>query len=49
MDNGQEFIALALQEWCVGSGTGTEYIPPSSPRENQFVESFNSVIRDEFL
>jgi transposase InsO family protein len=27
MDNGPEFIALALQEWCVGSGTGTEYIP----------------------
>lgn len=49
MDNGPEFIALALQEWCVGSGTGTEYIPPGSPWENPFVESFNSRIRDEFL
>jgi transposase InsO family protein len=49
MDNGQEFIAIALQEWCVGSGTGTEYIPPGAPRENPFVESFNSRIRDDFL
>jgi transposase InsO family protein len=49
MDNGPEFIALALQEWCVGSGTGTEYIPPGAPWENPFVESFNSRIRDEFL
>jgi hypothetical protein len=31
MDNGPEFIALALQEWCVGSGAGTEYIPPAVP------------------
>ncbi len=31
MDNGPEFIAHALQEWCTGSGTGTDYIPPGSP------------------
>jgi len=49
MDNGPEFIAIALQEWCVGSGTGTEYIPPGAPWENPFVELFNSRIRDEFL
>jgi IS30 family transposase len=49
MDNGPEFIALALQEWCVGSEAGTEYIPPDSPWENPFVESFNSRIRDKFL
>jgi len=41
MDNGPEFIAHALQEWCTGSGTGTAYIPPGSPWENPFVESFN--------
>ncbi len=28
MDNGPEFIAHALQEWCTGNGSGTEYIPP---------------------
>ena len=49
MDNGPEFIAHALQEWCTGSGTGTAYIPPGSPWENPFVESFNGRFRDEFL
>ena len=49
MDNGPEFIAHALQEWCTGSGSGTAYIPPGSPWENPFVESFNSRLRDEFL
>ena len=27
MDNGPEFIAHALQEWCNGSGCSTAYIP----------------------
>ena len=49
MDNGPEFIANALQEWSAGSGCNTAYIPPGSPWENQFVESFNSRFRDEFL
>jgi transposase InsO family protein len=40
MDNGPEFIAHALQEWCTGSGSGAEYIPPGSPWENPFVESY---------
>jgi transposase InsO family protein len=49
MDNGPEFIALALQEWCVGRGTGTEYIPSDAPWENPFVEWFISIIRDKIL
>ncbi len=49
MDNGPEFITHALQEWCAGSGDQVEYIPPSSPRENPSLESFNSRLRDEFL
>ena len=49
MDNGHEFIAHALQEWCTGNGSVTAYIPPGSPWENPFVESFNSRFRDEFL
>jgi putative transposase len=49
MDNGPEFIAHALQEWCTGNGLGTAYIPPGSPWENPFWESFNGRLRDEFL
>jgi transposase InsO family protein len=49
MDNGPEFIAHALQEWCTGNRSGTEYISPGSPWENPFVVSFNGRLRDEFL
>ena len=49
MDNGPEFIAYALQEWCTGSGSSMACIEPGSPWENPFVESFNSRFRDEFL
>ncbi len=49
MDNGPEFIANALQEWCTGSGCSTAYIPAGSAWENPFVESFNSRFRAQFL
>ena len=39
MDNGPEFIAQALKEWCTGNGSGTETIPPGLPWEDPFVES----------
>jgi transposase InsO family protein len=48
-DNGPEFIAQALRNWCEGSGTTTAYIEPGSPWENGFAESFNGRFRDEFL
>jgi transposase InsO family protein len=48
-DNGPEFIALALQEWCTDNGSGTAYIQPGSPWENPFVESFNGRFMDELL
>jgi putative transposase len=49
MDNGPEFIANDLQEWCTGNGSGTAYIPPGSTWENPFMESFNGRLRCEFL
>jgi hypothetical protein len=33
----------------MGNGSATAYIPPGSPGENPFVESFNGRLRDEFL
>jgi transposase InsO family protein len=49
IDNGHECIAHALQEWCTGNGSATAYIPPVTPWENPFVESFNGRFSDEFL
>jgi len=49
MDNGPEFIARALRDWCRFSGTGTAFIEPGSPWQNAFVESLNARVRDEFL
>jgi putative transposase len=49
-DNGPEFIAQALRDWCAASTTtSTAYIEPGSPWENGFAESFNGRFRDEFL
>ena len=49
-DNGPEFIAQALRDWCEASDTtSTAYIEPGSPWENGFAESFNGRFRDEFL
>lgn len=49
MDNGPEFIAQAIIDWCRFMGTGTAYIEPGSPWQNPWVESFNSRIRDELF
>jgi transposase InsO family protein len=49
-DNGPEFIAQALRDWCEASDTtSTAYIEPGSPWKNGFAESFNGRFRDEFL
>ena len=49
MDNGPEFIALALRGLCHRRGVATAYIQPGKPWENGFAESFVSRLRDEFL
>jgi transposase InsO family protein len=49
MDNGPEFIANALQDWCTGSGSTTEYIPLGSSWQNSCDESSYSRFRDQFL
>ena len=48
-DNGPEFIAAAIRDWCRLSGAGAAYIDPGSPWQNPFVESFNSRARDELF
>jgi putative transposase len=48
-DNGPEFIAAAIRDWCRFMGTGTAYSEPGSPWENPYVESFNGKLRDELF
>ena len=49
MDNGPEFIALALRGLCHRRGIDPAYIEPGKPWQNGFAESFISRLRDEFL
>jgi len=46
-DNGPEFIAHAVNDWCRFNGTGSLFIDPGSPWQNAWIESFNGRLRDE--
>jgi putative transposase len=48
-DNGPEFCAYAVADWCRLSSVGVIFIDPGSPWQNGFVESFNGRCRDELL
>ena len=48
-DNGPEFVAHAVADWCRFKGTDTMFIDPGSPWQNAWIESFNSRLRDELL
>lgn len=48
-DNGPEFVAYAVADWCRFNGAGTIFIDPGSPWQNAWVESYNGRMRDEHL
>ena len=48
-DNGPDFAAFAIADWCRFNGSETTFIDPGSPWQNGHLESFNSRLRDEFL
>ena len=48
MDNGPELISQALQQFCAGKG-GLSYIPPGTPWNNAYIESFNNRLHRECL
>lgn len=48
-DNGPEFVAHAVADWCRLAGTRTIFIDPGSPWQNAWIESFNGRLRDELL
>jgi putative transposase len=48
-DNGPEFIAAAVADWCRFNGVASVFIDPGSPWQNAWIESFNGRLRDELL
>lgn len=48
-DNGPEFIAHAVADWCRFNRCESVFIDPGSPWQNAWIESFNGRFRDEFL
>jgi len=48
-DNGPEFVAAAIADWCRFNTTTTVFIEPGSPWQNAWIESFNGRLRDELL
>jgi putative transposase len=48
-DNGPEFTARAVRKWLNQLGVKPLFIEPGSPWENNYIESFNGKMRDEFL
>ena len=49
LDNGPEFVAHAIHDWCRFNSTGAMFIDPGSPWQNAWIESFNGRLRDELL
>ena len=48
-DNGPEFVAHAVNDWCRFNNTSSVFIDPGSPWQNAWIESFNGRLRDEHL
>jgi len=48
-DNGPEFVAYAIADWCRFNHVDAMFIDPGSPWQNAWIESFNGRLRDELL
>lgn len=48
-DNGPEFVAQTIADWCRFNGTNSIFTDPGSPWQNAWIESFNGRLRDELL
>jgi putative transposase len=49
LDNGPEFISVALADWAEQHGVALEFIKPGKPMQNGFIERFNRSYREAVL
>jgi len=49
VDNGPEFICLALDKWAYEKGIKLSFSRKGKPTDNAYIESFNGKFRDECL
>lgn len=49
VDNGPEFVSLALADWAEEHSVELEFIQPGKPTQNSYVERFNRTYREEVL
>ncbi len=49
VDNGSEFISVALDQWAYEQGVTLDFSRPGKPTNNAFIESFTGSLRDECL
>jgi putative transposase len=49
VDNGPEFTAQPLVDWCAANAIAILYIQPGKPDQNAYIERFNRTYRTEVL